>query len=669
MALKLYTPDIPPVLEGLYFASESCNYIFKYIISLLSFFCSELNAFIHETPFLTYHSSKQSDCSLKIFGNLNQGGYAFSVPKNSAWKQLLSQAVLKLKEQEVIEDLYKKWLPVSCTDNSTNSQYEPVQINYFGGLFFILLLFLLISMCLLGGEHFCYRHHRRLINPIQDKMQVWRETKAAERRNAIINPADISYLQQLHMDGKLGGAARKNSAQSNQSSQSLSEGDISEGEEEMIRMRLGRRKIPRQSTTTSIQRTSLDSLGQYYTMFNSSQQQQQQRRGSRVDTLQITAKKLNFDPELSTTVELSEADLRGRSTSERSDSLASSEDNDHDSEVFPFEKENETDDSLQHLQQHLQHLQNLYHQSQSNLSKESVDNEARCCSGKQKSSHFSKEEEEVEEETKEEYNDSGMDHSLGSGMDHSLGSGYVSSKDGSELNNNCSTTTENLKMNGHVCIQISDSDSEIEIDDDGNNDGNNDKDEEEISRVFRHSNERKILDDSPAKLFSPNIPNSKNRFDTRNGSETGGDQETLSNNPLEGRFTPSSVSSLEAGSHHTRPEDKNDNDVFKSNIVQSDHKQTIINGKKRSRRKTDSKKPIHSIIEMPEFYGDSNSNNDDRDNNNNNNHDKYITNSFVALPRSQVLTKSLSERQSSSTANEIYFRKSKRRGTVPLVHF
>jgi len=255
-----------------------------------------LKAFIHETPFLNYHASKQSDCSLKILGHLNQGGYAFSVPKNSMWKHLLSQAVLKLKEQESIDDIYKKWFPAACANNGTGStEYEAVQINYFGGLIFILTLFLIVSIVLLGGEHFCYRHHRRVINPIQTKVQVWRETKATERRNAIINPDDINYLQHLHQNGMIGVKT------SNDESECSSEGDISEGEEELIRMRLGRRNPgARQGTTSPMQRTSLDSLGQYYASTNG-------RKGSRIDT--VSMKKLfSVPPPLHTTLELSEYD-------------------------------------------------------------------------------------------------------------------------------------------------------------------------------------------------------------------------------------------------------------------------------------------------------------------------------------------------------------------------
>ena len=184
------------------------------------------------------------------------------MPKNSMWKHLLSQAVLKLKEQEEIEEIYQKWFPAACANNGTGStEYEPVQINYFGGLIFILTMFLIVSIVLFGGEHFCYRHHRRVINPIQTKVQVWRETKATERRNAIINPEDINYLQQLHQNGMIG----TTNACNNSDAESSSDGDISEGEEELIRMRLGRRNPGAKSEIVSpVQRTSLDSLGKYY---------------------------------------------------------------------------------------------------------------------------------------------------------------------------------------------------------------------------------------------------------------------------------------------------------------------------------------------------------------------------------------------------------------------
>ena len=712
---------------------------------------------------------------------MNQGGYAFSVPKNSAWKHLFSQAVLKLKEQEVIEDIYKKWFPVSCgANNNTNSQYEPVEINYFGGLFFILLLFLAISILLLGGEHFCYRHHRRVINPIQDKVMVWRETKAAERRNAIINPADISYLQQMHISGKLGGAARKSSTKSNQSSESSSEGDISEGEEEMIRMRLGRRNIPRQSTAPSIQRTSLDSLGQYYSMFNGSHQQQQQQqqhqqqhnqqhRGSKIDAL-LQAKKLNFDPELSTTFELNEADAgeRSSSVSTRDSSEDESDHNDigSSSPVFPFQTEYFSGKSLQHLQRHLHHL---YHQSQTtNSSQESINdvrerNNLNRIYDQSKSinstSHrrFSKEEEHVGNHSKEEFNDSGMDYSLGSGGD-------ISSKDGTEpssnddfsktnnpsrlvnnkretdsgyaetnsRHNSCNGEPSNnpytptdksstLDNAGHVSIQISDSDDESEIEDCVNikknsNSGrkisensvlSKDSLTRKISGESIHSKEcpsRKISRESVSskdflpKNFARSANNRYSRFSLENHEnyKTSIRAKTNPNQTLVNGTSKLSSSLKETDENVKHREDeriledntknnckenrtsenKNEenNGIFMTSRLQDgEHKQAIIIGKKRSRRKTVGVKPSHSIVDIPDIC-DNNNNNKNNNNNNNN-----ITNSFVIqTPSSQqqgLLTTSLScEQQESSlsptavTNDGIFYRKTTtgRRGTVPL---
>ena len=194
-----------------------------------------LQAFIHELPFLRHHMFKQRDCSLKIYGEpIQQGDYSLSVPKYSPWKQVLSQAILKLKEQEVISELYKKWFPASCSQNTTgNVNYSSLKVNYFGGLIFILGLCLVVSLALLGIEHFCFRHRSRVINPIQDKVQIWRESKIAGRRNALIDPEDISRLQKLQ-------AQKIQSVDESDDNDSLS--CISEREEELIlaRMRSGR---------------------------------------------------------------------------------------------------------------------------------------------------------------------------------------------------------------------------------------------------------------------------------------------------------------------------------------------------------------------------------------------------------------------------------------------
>ena len=209
---------------------------------------SKINAFIYDTLILQHHMS--SNCTLKIFGKaIQQTGYAFMLAKGSPWKELLSQSILKLKHDDRTSALKEKWFPDMCTYNSSNNiVYEAVELNYFGGLILVLGLFCLITFGLLGLEHFCYRHHRRLINPIQDKVQVWRDSKMAGRRNALIDPADLQKLQKSFR--KKFYVSENNDNDNSDDEDSV----ISEGEEELIRMKMAnQRRMSKIRTVKSIQ--------------------------------------------------------------------------------------------------------------------------------------------------------------------------------------------------------------------------------------------------------------------------------------------------------------------------------------------------------------------------------------------------------------------------------
>lgn len=212
------------------------------------YFFSKINAFIYDTLILQHHMS--SNCTLKIFGKaIQQSGYAFMLAKGSLWKELLSQSILKLKRDDQISALKEKWFPDICKYNSSNNiVYEAVELNYFGGLILVLGLFSLITFGLLGLEHFCYRHHRRLINPIQDKVQVWRDSKMAGRRNALIDPADLQKLQKSFK--KKFYVSQNNNNDNSDDEDSV----ISEGEEELIRMKIAnQRRMSKIRTVKSIQ--------------------------------------------------------------------------------------------------------------------------------------------------------------------------------------------------------------------------------------------------------------------------------------------------------------------------------------------------------------------------------------------------------------------------------
>lgn len=202
------------------------------------------------------------------------------MPKKSPWKSLISQSILKLKEREMINELYNKWFPSSiCGTEKANSQrgYVSVELKYFGGLIFLLAIFICITFCLLGLEHFCYRHHRRVINPLQDKIQVWRDGKAAGRRNAVIDPNDISEIKKLQKKkiqvrkkskiskiSKISIATKtiKSAASRSPSVSSV----ISEGEDELIRMRMREAERGKKAGTTGAAATGGGIAGNHHSL-------------------------------------------------------------------------------------------------------------------------------------------------------------------------------------------------------------------------------------------------------------------------------------------------------------------------------------------------------------------------------------------------------------------
>ena len=164
-----------------------------------------IQAFVHEHAFLSYHASKHTECGLRLTGEIiPQLGYAIALPKGSPWKDPISKVILKLKEKEEIDDIYRRWISDVCIRNSTSTpmRYARLKMEYFGGLIFVLALFIIASLLLLGAEHFCHRHHRRVINPIQDAVQAWQDQKA-RRRNALIDAKDIAAITKRCKGGKL----------------------------------------------------------------------------------------------------------------------------------------------------------------------------------------------------------------------------------------------------------------------------------------------------------------------------------------------------------------------------------------------------------------------------------------------------------------------------------
>ena len=84
-----------------------------------------------------------------------------------------------------MDELNKKWLTSACS-KATNQTVllESLRLEYFGGVYVLLAVSLGISIVLLGTEHLYFRHHKRVVDPLQEALKSWKE-KRGGRRNAL----------------------------------------------------------------------------------------------------------------------------------------------------------------------------------------------------------------------------------------------------------------------------------------------------------------------------------------------------------------------------------------------------------------------------------------------------------------------------------------------------
>eukprot|EP00794_Sanderia_malayensis_P015932 gene15932-17533_t len=139
----------------------------------------ELQAFIHEYPFLLYFLSKQSECLLKITGQpIGQSGFGLAMQKQSLWRDRFSYEIVRLKEQGVLDDLDKKWLSSGCSDQSGNSfTPQAFSLKYFGGLVLVVSIAFCALLFMLPLEHAFHRYHKVPVRALSRIVSIWRESR------------------------------------------------------------------------------------------------------------------------------------------------------------------------------------------------------------------------------------------------------------------------------------------------------------------------------------------------------------------------------------------------------------------------------------------------------------------------------------------------------------
>lgn len=109
--------------------------------------------------------SSQHNCSLRIVGKpFGISGYGLVLRKNSPWMQPISNSILQFSDNNVLADLWSKWLVRKCLKKEDFEKTpDRLSIYNYNGVFVLVAAGILISILFLCFERkiACYRAKRK----------------------------------------------------------------------------------------------------------------------------------------------------------------------------------------------------------------------------------------------------------------------------------------------------------------------------------------------------------------------------------------------------------------------------------------------------------------------------------------------------------------------------
>ncbi|XP_013416771.1 glutamate receptor ionotropic, kainate 2 isoform X2 [Lingula anatina] len=131
-------------------------------------------AYLMESTMIEY--TVQRNCKLmQVGGLLDSKGYGIGTPRGSPYTEILSEAILKLQEQQVLQVLYTKWWKEKegggqCEEAPSNKASE-LGVIHVGGVFVVLLAGLGLA-CLFALGEFIYKARQ---NADEDRQSICSE--------------------------------------------------------------------------------------------------------------------------------------------------------------------------------------------------------------------------------------------------------------------------------------------------------------------------------------------------------------------------------------------------------------------------------------------------------------------------------------------------------------
>ena len=119
-----------------------------------TFVLREISVYIDDQPYLEHMVSSQHDCSLRIVGKpFGISGYGLVLRKNSPWIQPISSSIQQLSDDNVLADLWNKWLVRKCLKKEDFEKTpDRLSIYNYNGVFVLVAAGILISILFLGFE-------------------------------------------------------------------------------------------------------------------------------------------------------------------------------------------------------------------------------------------------------------------------------------------------------------------------------------------------------------------------------------------------------------------------------------------------------------------------------------------------------------------------------------
>lgn len=114
----------------------------------------EISVYIDDHPYLEHMVSSQHDCSLRIVGDpFGISGYGVVLSKKSLWTQPISNSILRFSDDNVLAQLWSKWLVRKCMKKEDfETTPDRLSLYNYNGVFVLVAAGILISILFLGFE-------------------------------------------------------------------------------------------------------------------------------------------------------------------------------------------------------------------------------------------------------------------------------------------------------------------------------------------------------------------------------------------------------------------------------------------------------------------------------------------------------------------------------------